>query len=172
MSLAESISQLRIGSGPEHEMARQQFARFIQKKGLKQTQQRALVLEVFLGISGHLTVQELADQMKTHEPNIGLTTVYRTLRLLVESGVAEERHFTDGQARFEVAKLGTHHDHLICTVCGNIFEFEDDEIEARQNKIATDRGMTIRRHRHEIYAECDSPNNCPNNSSTQTSSSS
>lgn len=172
MSLAESISQLKTASGPEQEMARQQFAQFIQKKGLKQTQQRALVLEVFLGISGHLTVQELADLVKVHESNIGLTTVYRTLRLLVESGVAEERHFTDGQARFEVAKFGTHHDHLICTVCGNIFEFEDDEIEARQNQVATDRGMTILRHRHEIYAECDSPDNCPHNSSTQTFSSS
>lgn len=161
MSLAESISQLKISSGPDHEVARQRFSQYIQKRGLKQTLQRAFVLEIFLGISGHLTVQELADRVRVHESNIGLTTVYRTLRLLVESGVAEERHFTDGQARFEVAKLGTHHDHLICTTCGKIFEFEDDEIEARQSLVALERGMTILRHRHEIYAECNNPDDCP-----------
>ena len=153
MSLAESISQLKTASGPEQEMARQQFAQFIQKKGLKQTQQRALVLEVFLGISGHLTVQELADLVKVHESNIGLTTVYRTLRLLVESGVAEERHFTDGQARFEVAKFGTHHDHLICTVCGNIFDHVNNNkltlnqfIKFRLQRRIT--GLTRLQHKH------------------------
>ena len=160
MSLAESIAQLKSASGPEHDIARQRFTHYIERQGLKHTRQRELVLEVFLGTSGHLTVQELTERVRLYEANVGLTTVYRTLRLLVDSAVAEERHFTDGQARFEVAELGAHHDHLICTTCGKIFEFEDDEIEARQNQVAAAHGLKIRNHRHEIYAECNEPETC------------
>ncbi len=105
-------------------------------------------------------MQELTERVRQFESNVGLTTVYRTLRLLVDSAVAEERHFTDGQARYEVAELGAHHDHLICTTCGKIFEFEDDEIEARQSRVAADHGLKILHHRHEIYAECTTPDRC------------
>jgi Fur family ferric uptake transcriptional regulator len=147
-------------TGPRAERARLLLTRHMAGEGLKHTRQRELVLEVFLHSTGHLTVQELTDHVKELDPSVGLTTVYRTLRLLVDASVAEERHFTDGQARYEVAELGTHHDHLICTTCGQIFEFEDDAIEARQSEIAAAHGLKIRDHRHEIYAECESPQDC------------
>ena len=158
--MENSDSERSRAAVPRAERARTLLARHMEGEGLKHTRQRDLVLDVFLESKGHLTVQELTDNVKKHDPSVGLTTVYRTLRLLVDASVAEERHFTDGQARYEVAELGTHHDHLICTTCGQIFEFEDEAIEARQREVAEAHGLEISDHRHEIYAECREPEEC------------
>ena len=88
------------------------------------------------------------------EPRIGYATVYRTLKLLKECGLAYERHFGDGVSRYEVAWDDEHHDHLICIDCGKIVEFEDEGIEKLQHDVAAKHGFTLVRHRLELYGMC------------------
>jgi Fur family ferric uptake transcriptional regulator len=87
-------------------------------------------------------------------PGIGYTTVYRTMKLLCEAGLASERHFDDGVTRFEIEH--EHHDHLVCLRCGKIVEFECSMIESAQDRIVNEYGFRLLRHRHELYGHCPS----------------
>jgi Fur family ferric uptake transcriptional regulator len=92
-------------------------------------------------------------RVRKKNPNVGYATVYRTLRLLVDSGLANPRQFDEGQTRYEPA--GAHHDHLICVKCSLILEFENDEIEELQEKMARSLGgFQVLRHKHELYCLC------------------
>lgn len=135
--------------------------RYMQENSLKQTQQRRVILEVFLDAHDHVAVDELLERVQRQLPGVGYATVYRALRLFIEAGVASERRFGDGQTRYEPAQVGAHHDHLICVDCGHIFEFEDEQIEERQTRVATEHEMTVVTHRHEIYGRCTRAAPCP-----------
>ena len=130
------------------------FHEFLVREGLKVTRQRQAIAEAFYGSGGHLSLQELLDLARVAEPAIGYATVYRTMRLLADGGLATEHQFADGHARFEPSEEGEHHDHLICLTCGQILEFENDAIERIQDEIALEYGMKVKSHRHEIYADC------------------
>ncbi len=145
---------------------RQRLAAYMASKSKKSTRQRELIFECFLGLDRHVSLQELLDRVQDRDPGVGYATVYRTMKLLTEAGVAEERHFGEGMARWEPADLDEHHDHLICTTCGHIFEFEDELIESRQHQVADAHGLVIQRHRHEIYGACREPVGCPRNASS------
>ena len=136
------------------EAARERLARFMNEQGKKNTRQRDVIVDVFLESDSHLTLQELQDRVQSRVHRVGTATVYRTMKLLVDAGVAVERHFGSSQARYELAEFGTHHDHLICASCQVIIEFEDPVIEERQDQIAERHGFTVLRHRHEIYGLC------------------
>jgi Fur family ferric uptake transcriptional regulator len=126
---------------------------YIQDRKLNTTAQREAIVELFLRTRDHISIDELLTRVRKRQPKVGYATVYRTLKLLVDSGLAVERQFGDGQARYEV--VGDHHDHLICLHCGLILEFEDDEIERLQEKIAARLGgFKVLRHRHELYGLC------------------
>jgi Fur family ferric uptake transcriptional regulator len=137
-----------------HEVERRALARYLEDHHLKHTKQREAILEAFLSASGHVTGEDLFQTVRSLHPNIGYTTVYRTLKLLCDAGLAIERHFEDGITRYEIEH--EHHDHLVCTKCGKIVEFECDMIEAAQNQIAERYGFRILRHRHELYGHCSS----------------
>jgi len=114
-----------------------------------------MILETFLEAAEHLTLQELLVRAKLKESGIGFATVYRTMKLLTEAGIACEHRFGDGQARYELAEFGgEHHDHLICTSCGRIEEFEDEVVEAQQELVVEALGWSMSRHVHEIYGLC------------------
>ena len=132
----------------------QRFHAFLAGEGLKVTRQRLAIAEAFYGRGGHLSLQDLLDLARQVEPSIGYATVYRTMKLLADGGLATEHQFADGHARYEPAEEGEHHDHLICLTCGHILEFESDEIEEIQERIADEYKMKVKSHRHEIYAEC------------------
>jgi Fur family ferric uptake transcriptional regulator len=85
---------------------------------------------------------------------VGYTTVYRALKLLTDCGLAAPRHFGDAQTRYEPVREGTHHDHMICTGCGDILEFEDDRLEELQAQIAHRHGFQLTHHRMELYGRC------------------
>jgi Fur family ferric uptake transcriptional regulator len=142
--------------GATKEVARQLRSRwetFLREKNLNTTQQREAIVDVFLKLHEHVSIDDLLKLVRKKHPRVGYATVYRTLRLLLDSGVASARQFDDGQTRYEVA--GEHHDHLICLKCGYIAEFEDAEIEELQDKIAKDLGgFKVLRHKHELYALC------------------
>ena len=144
---------------------KERWQTYIQDKKLNTTSQREAIVEQFLRTKDHISIDELLARVRKRQPKVGYATVYRTVKLLVDSGLAVERQFGDGQARYEV--VGDHHDHLICMKCGLILEFEDDDIERLQEKIAARLGgFTVLRHRHELYGLCakaagDAGGSCP-----------
>ncbi|MEM9173598.1 MAG: transcriptional repressor [Myxococcota bacterium] len=135
-----------------HEVELETLAAYLEKNHLKQTKQRELILQTFLEANRHVTSEDLYQAVRRDHANIGYTTVYRTMKLLVEAGLATERHFDDGITRYEIEH--EHHDHLVCIKCGKIQEFECEEIEDRQNEVAVEYGFEVLRHRHELYGHC------------------
>jgi len=135
-----------------HEAERAALSAYLEEKNLKHTKQRDVILDAFLDARGHATSEELYRLVREVNSNIGYTTVYRTLKLLVDAGIAQERHFDDGIARYEIEH--DHHDHLVCLECGKIVEFESPLIEATQEQIAAEHSFTLKRHRHELYGYC------------------
>lgn len=130
------------------------FREYLGKHGLKVTQQREVILDEFLSAGSHLSTEELYRTIREKNPHIGYATVHRTLKLLAESGLAAPRHFGDGHTRYECSSEEQHHDHLICTVCGAIVEFENPGIERLQEQVAAKHGFVIEQHRLEIYGRC------------------
>ena len=139
---------------------RELLATHIRENNLKNTRQRDAILEAFLATEGHTSIDELLVRVQSDQPAVGYATVYRALKLFVEAGVASERRFGDGPALYEPAELGDHHDHLICTVCGRIFEFEDQLIEGRQEEVAKSLGLKLTNHRMTLWGECMNRTEC------------
>ncbi|OIP91062.1 MAG: transcriptional repressor [Syntrophaceae bacterium CG2_30_49_12] len=138
-------------------MAREEekiFEDYLAIKNLKQSEQRKEILQIFLNIDKHLTANELYRIVQKKYPKVGYATIYRTLRLLCESGLCRELKFEDGTARYEHLYGHQHHDHLICTKCGRFFEVVDSEIERLQEKLAKQHGFYPERHRMELYGVC------------------
>ncbi len=127
---------------------------FVASRGLRLTAQRRAIVEVFFRGGKHPSLLELLDAASEVKPGVGYATVYRTMRLLVEAGLAAEHKFGENQTRYEPCWEDAHHDHLICVRCGRIVEFEDEAIEAFQTDLARRHGIKILRHKHEIYGEC------------------
>jgi len=124
------------------------------KRGLRSTDQRRLIVETFFERPNHVSIEELLAQVRSKDSKVGYATVYRTLKLLTECGVASERHFGDGLTRYELADDSSHHDHLICVDCGAIQEFEEPAIETLQEKVAARYGYDLQTHKHEMYGVC------------------
>jgi len=145
-----------MGDTAEHdvEQLRARLNDYMSRHGLRSTEQRRLVTEMFFATTEHLSIEDLLDRVRVEEPRIGYATVYRTLKLLKECGLAFERHFGDGVSRYEVAWEDEHHDHLICVDCEKIVEFEDDAIEGLQHKVAARLGFKLVRHKLELYGVC------------------
>ena len=131
------------------------FREWLKERGLKTTSQREDIARVFLSADRHISVEELYAEVKKVNPRVGYATVYRTLRLLKECGLAAERHFNDGEARFEKTDGGKRaHDHFICERCARIVEFSSFEIAALDERIAKKLGAVVTRHRLELYGIC------------------
>lgn len=125
------------------------------RHGLKPSRQREIIAAVFFATDGHLRVDELLQEVRAIEPRVSQATVYRTMKLLVDCGLAEARHFFDGDTRYERSGANVHHhDHLICTRCARIVEFVDDTIESLQERAAGVHGFTVTSHKMELYGLC------------------
>ena len=131
------------------------FKTRISEEGLKATKQREEILNIFLNSSGHKSLAQIYAQVAKTNPKIGYVTVYRTLKLLTQLGLATRRKFEDGETRYEPALEGSHHDHLICLDCGKIIEFEDPTLEALQKGIAQRYRFKISHHLMELYGRCE-----------------
>ena len=129
------------------------FKEHLRRQGLKSTAQRDDIAHVFFASNRHISVEELYNDVKRVNPRIGYATVYRTMKLLTECGLAAERHFRDAEARYESTE-GHHHDHLICESCGKIVEFEEERIEALQAAVAQRLGFQFTGHKMELYGLC------------------
>lgn len=122
------------------------------KHQLKLTRQREQILHAFLKME-HVTAEELYRILAKRHPHIGLATIYRTLNLFCEAGLAQARHF-GSQTQYDNVINKGHHDHLICTSCGKILEFENVEIERLQEEVARRNGFSIQMHKLELYGLC------------------
>jgi Fur family ferric uptake transcriptional regulator len=132
---------------------REVFSAYLVKNGLKRSDQRAAILDVFLRSEQHLSVDDLYRLVKRRRSDVGRTTVYRTLKLLRAAGLASELE-VGGESRFERDYNRAHHDHFICQGCGDIFEFVSPDIERIQEEVAAGIGFTIEGHRHQIHGRC------------------
>lgn len=125
-------------------------------KGLRMTGQRRLIVSVlsenFDKSALHPNADELYQLVTERDPRISLATIYRTLRLLEESGVLEKIEFGDGKNRYERANR-KHHDHLIDTKTGEVIEFSNADIEQLQKKIAHKLGYKLVHHRLQLFGE-------------------
>jgi Fur family ferric uptake transcriptional regulator len=130
------------------------FLEHIQKKGLKRTAQRELILDIFLRTEEHLSSEDLYRLVQKKDPSIGQTTVYRTLKLLSEAGLAREVRFGDGRTHYEHNYKHQHHDHMICSECGKIIEFYSAELEALQDAMAAKHRFEVTQHLLRIIGIC------------------
>ena len=129
---------------------------YIGKKGSKYSRQRETIAEVFFASDGHVSVDELLRKVRDVDDRVSQATVYRTMRLLTDCGLADARHFLEGHTLYEAAGGETaHHDHLICTECGKIVEFVDQRIEDLQAEAAKKYGFTVTNHKMELYGLCE-----------------
>ncbi|MDR4493670.1 MAG: Fur family transcriptional regulator [Nitrospirales bacterium] len=124
----------------------------LSKHSLKLTRQRELILTTFLKME-HVTAEQLYHILAKKDPHIGLATIYRTLKLFCETGLAQERHF-GSQTQFDNVAHKGHHDHMICTGCGKIVEFHNCQIEDLQEEVARKNGFVIKTHKLELYGLC------------------
>ena len=128
---------------------------FVGGRGLNASKARDAVVAIFLDTKEHIDLQTLYMLARKRHPGVGFATVYRTMKLLEEAGIAHARHFGDAkETLYEVAAGRSHHDHLICERCGQIVEFVSPEVEKAQDQIAARHGFTLSRHRHELYGVC------------------
>lgn len=128
--------------------------------GLKATLPRIKILNLFeTSDVRHLTAEDVYKILLAEGMDVGLATVYRVLTQFEAAGLLIRHHFEGDKAIFELNQ-GTHHDHLVCMQCGRVEEFYDPEIEKRQEKIAKERGFTIREHSLYLFADCTKPR-CP-----------
>lgn len=130
------------------------FVDHIQAAGLRRTQQRDLILEIFLSTEEHLTSEDLHGLVHKKDPTVGLTTVYRTLKLLTEAGLAREVRFGDNKTYYEHHYNHDHHDHMICTECGKVIEFFSQAIEELQDQMASNFDFKPTHHSLRMWGVC------------------
>ena len=131
-----------------------QLKTYLSSKGLKSTKQRDTIVKIFFNLKDHVDIETLYKKVKEKDSNIGYATVYRTIKILKDSGVISERHFGTRHAVYEPHSPQEHHDHLICIKCHEIVEFENDLIEMLQDTIAKKFKYKLVKHKHELYGYC------------------
>jgi len=131
------------------------FYSHLRRVGLKQTAQRDTILRAFLDTREHLSTDELYRIVKKKDDSIGFTTVYRTLKLLAECGLASEVAFHDGVTRYEAQYNRRNHHHMVCTECGSSVEFFSPEIERVEQEIGRKNRYLTTRHSFQIYGVCE-----------------
>ena len=142
------------GKKEEFKKEKEVFSEHIQKAGLRRTSQREVIMEVFLSTEEHLTSEDLYWLVQKVDPSVGHTTVYRTLKLLTEAGLAREVRFGDNKTYYEHHFEHQHHDHMICTECGKVIEFFSAEIEALQDKMADNFDFKPTHHSLRMWGVC------------------
>jgi Fur family ferric uptake transcriptional regulator len=157
--LKREVRQDRIDDQPSisPQMVREAeeiFHNHLRRIGLKHTGQRDIILRAFLDTRDHLSTDELFRLVRKKDERIGFTTVYRTLKLLAECGLASEVAFNDGIARYEHQYNRRNHHHMVCTECGSSVEFFSSDIERIEREIGRKHKYLTSRHTFQIYGVC------------------
>jgi Fur family ferric uptake transcriptional regulator len=131
------------------------FRIYLRERNLPITAQRLAIADVLTESGRHLSADDVAQELTARHLRVGTATVYRTLELLVKSGLVVERDFGEGFRRYEPARDEPHHEHLICTRCGEVREFRDERLERMTTLLAQAHGYVRQRHRLVIHGVCD-----------------
>lgn len=148
------ILSKRIKISPKNRNGLERLLKCQAKRGLKYSKKRAAIIEYFIKADRHYTVEQLYNEIKEIVPNIGYSTIYRTLRLLVDCGMARTHHFGETDTRFELVHKEQHHDHLVCEKCGRIIEFTNNGIEKFQNAVAKKHNFLVKNRELQIFGVC------------------
>ena len=132
----------------------ERFREYLREHNLPVTAQRLAIAQVVLASDSHLSVDEIVVELAMRSTPAGTATVYRTLEVLVRSGLAVERDFGEGFKRYEPARDAPQHEHLLCTNCGRVVEFTDERLERMSTLLAEQHGFARQRHRLVIYGIC------------------
>ena len=130
------------------------FRRFLREHNLPATAQRLAIADVVLGTDRHLSAEDIAAELRLMQAQAGTATIYRTLEVLVRSGLVVERDFGEGFKRYEATRGIPHHEHLLCTACGRVTEFRDERLERMTTVLAEAHDFSRQRHRLVIYGLC------------------
>jgi Fur family ferric uptake transcriptional regulator len=130
------------------------FRTYLREHNLPVTAQRVAIADIILGTDRHLSAEDIATELKSQGTTAGTATVYRTLEVLVKSGLVVERDFGEGFKRFEASRGVPHHEHLICTSCSRVTEFRDERLERMTTVLAEMHDYTRQRHRLVIHGLC------------------
>lgn len=140
---------------------RRLFADFLRARGQRRTPERMAVLDAVYGTEGHFDADTLYAGLKEGEVPVSRATVYNTLELLSECHLVARHQFGNKQAKYERSYSYWQHDHLICTDCGELFEFCDPRLQSVQEMVAEVFGFEISHHALHIYGAC-RRDDCPN----------
>jgi len=130
------------------------FERYLDGRKLKLTPERKLVLQEMLQSPGHLEAEELLFNLRRKRRHASRATVYRTLELLVDSGMVRKVDLGHGHSHYEMVADHPHHEHMVCLKCGKVIEFSDKEMEGDLNKLCKKSGFEHTTHRFEIFGRC------------------
>jgi len=130
------------------------FREHLKNNGMLVSSQREQILDIFLKTERHPTINDLYDLVRKKYPQIGLATVYRTMKVICDAGLARETDFGGNIRRFEHKYKHQHHDHLVCLNCGRIIEVMSPAIEKMQENLAKKHKFKAVRHRMEIFGLC------------------
>ena len=129
----------------------------LREAGLKVTHSRCKILEIFQSSPDeHYTADKLKDMLADSGETIGLATIYRVLTQLEMADLIQKNNFDDNQSAYEIKK--SHHDHLICTKCGNIIEFVNSDLENLQERISKEYNFSLESHVMTLFGSCNNEN--------------
>jgi Fur family transcriptional regulator, ferric uptake regulator len=132
----------------------ERFRRYLRDHRLPVTRQRDMVAQVVLLSEDHPSVEGIRRSLKARGENVGVATIYRTLDVLVHSGLVRAHDFGEGFKRYEPMPSQAHHEHLICEQCGRVMEFQNERLERMLPIIADEHAFQHQHHRVEIYGVC------------------
>ena len=130
------------------------FRQYLKEKGLLYSKQREQILKTFMKVQSHLTIDDLYNAVRKKNSRIGLATVYRTVKVICDCGLAREVDFGDGVRRFEHKYRHQHHHHLVCIKCGKVIEVTSSRIESLQKKLAKQHNFASTRDTMKIFGLC------------------
>ena len=138
----------------KHQQEKEQFKKLFAEEQIDRFDERFIVLETFLNTEKHVTVDELDGMLQENGRCLTPDFVREALELMCRFGFAQTVHFENGDIRYEHRHLGLHHDHMICTKCRKIFEFNDEQLENQQARVAAGHGFHMLQHKMDIYGIC------------------
>jgi len=130
------------------------FLKFLRDNGYLVTRQRRRIAEVIFISKGHLSVEDIQALLRERKISASIASIYRTLDVLIKSGLVVQHRFGKRFKRFEALREDKHHDHLICTNCNKVLEFKNDAIEKLQFQVAKEHNFAITTHKLDIYGLC------------------
>lgn len=144
----------RLPASDPPEVLLEGFTRYLRDRRLPVTRQRVEVATTLFQSTGHPSAERVQRELADRGVEVGTATVYRTLDLLVDSGLVREHDFGEGFRRFEPHSGRSRHEHLICRRCGTAVEFVNERLERMLEMIADEHRFLHRRHRVEIFGLC------------------